>query len=61
MPTTSDLPTDSIGKFDSEFIAFCGEKYPDLEHSLSKELKISDELQSKLTKATQQFKDQFKL
>lgn len=53
------LPNDAIARFEQEFFAFCSEKYPDLEHTLSKELKISDELNAKLNEAAEKFKEEF--
>ena len=53
------LPNDAIARFEQEFFAFCSEKYPDLEHTLSKELKISDELKAKLKDAAEKFKEVF--
>jgi len=53
------LPTHAIARFEQEFFAFCSEKYPDLEHTLSKELKISDELNAKLLEAAEKFKEEF--
>jgi len=55
-----DLPTSAIGKFEKEFIAYCEKNYPDIEHTLSKELKISDEIEATLEKATAAFKAEFK-
>lgn len=55
-----DVPTDAIAKFEEEFVAFCEKNYPDIEHNLSQELKISDEMDAKLKAATEEFKAQFK-
>ena len=54
-----DVPVDNIGQFEKEFLAFCEEKYPDIEHKLAAEKKISDELEAELKKAVEQFKKQF--
>ncbi len=54
-----DVPTDSLLRFEEEFLKFCDEKYPDIEHTLEKEIKISDELGAKLKDAVEKFKEQF--
>jgi F-type H+-transporting ATPase subunit alpha len=54
-----DMPTESLGKIESEFLAFCDKNYPDIEHTLDKEKKISDETESKLKSATEEFKGQY--
>ena len=54
------VEVDDIAKFESEFIAFCDEKYPDIKHNLAKEKKISDETEKKLQSAAEEFKKQFK-
>ncbi|MFH1374114.1 MAG: F0F1 ATP synthase subunit alpha [bacterium] len=55
-----DVAVDDIARFETEFGAFCDEKYPDIEHTLKQDLKISDELDAKLAAATKDFKAQFK-
>ena len=55
-----DVPISSIRRFETEFIAFCEKSYPDIEHTLSKELKISDDITRKLEDAVKKFKAQFK-
>ncbi len=55
-----DIPTGDIGRFEEEFIAFCDKSYPDMEHTLAQEKKISDELGAKLKQATEEFKQKFK-
>ena len=54
-----DVPVSSILKFEKEFIAFCEKKYPDVEHTLDKEKKISDDLGAKLKAAVEEFKTEF--
>jgi F-type H+-transporting ATPase subunit alpha len=54
-----DIPTEDILRFEKEFLAFCGEKYPDIEHTLSQEKKISEETGKKLKDATEAFLQQF--
>ena len=56
----ADLPTAAIGRFEEEFFAFCEKNFPDIEHTLAQEKKISDELQVKMKQATEEFKQQFK-
>ena len=53
------IPVDNIARFEKEFLAFCEEKFPDIEHKLGAEKKISDELEAELKKAVEQFKGQF--
>ncbi len=55
-----DIPGSEIGRFEEEFLAFCEKEYPDIEHNLSKEMKISDEMEKKLESAVVKFKSQFK-
>ncbi|MFQ5500293.1 MAG: F0F1 ATP synthase subunit alpha [Candidatus Zixiibacteriota bacterium] len=55
-----DVPTDAIDRFESEFIAFCEKNYPDIEHTLAQENKVSDDTEAKLKTATEAFKVQFK-
>jgi F-type H+-transporting ATPase subunit alpha len=55
-----DVPTSAIGRFESEFFAFCEQKYPDIEHELAKEKIVSDALDAKLKDAALKFKEQFK-
>lgn len=54
-----DVPISAIGKFEQEFIAFCEKEFPDIEHTLAKELKISEETEKKLLSAVEKFKAQF--
>ncbi len=56
-----DLPTSEIARFEKEFGAFCEKNYPDVEHTLAKDLKISDEIKETLKKAIVEFKAQFKV
>ena len=55
-----DIKTEAILKFESEFLAFCNEKYPDIKISLEKEKKISDSIEAELVKAVGEFKTLFK-
>jgi len=55
------IPTQDVLRFETEFLAFCEEKYPDIAHTLDSEKKISDELQEKLKSACDTFMDQFKV
>ncbi len=54
-----DMPTEALGTIESEFLAFCDKNYPDIEHTLDKEKKISDATESKLKAATEEFKKQY--
>ncbi len=55
-----DIPTEDIGRFQDELIAYCIKNFPDIEHSLNKEMKISDDLGAKMKNAVDNFKTQFK-
>jgi F-type H+-transporting ATPase subunit alpha len=54
-----DVPTDKILEFEDKFLAFCDEKYPDIEVTLTKEKVISDAIEAKLKDAVTKFKEQF--
>jgi len=54
-----DQPTSAVLKFEEEFLAFCQKNYPEIQHTLAKELVISDEVEAKLKEATEKFKTQF--
>lgn len=54
-----DVPTEAIGDFQTKFLAFCEEEYPDIAHTLEREKKISDEIMAKLESATAKFKEKF--
>ncbi|MEA3297594.1 MAG: F0F1 ATP synthase subunit alpha [candidate division Zixibacteria bacterium] len=54
-----DIPTNVLLKFEAEFLAFCEKKHPDIGHTLSSELKISDEIEARLRTAVEEFKTQF--
>ncbi len=55
-----DVPTHAIGKFEEEFLTYCEGKYPDIDHNLKQELKISEGTETKLKSAVAEFKAQFK-
>jgi len=55
-----DIPTEVLSKFETEFLAFCEKKYPDIEHTLAKDKIISDDMDAKLLAAVNEFKGQFK-
>ncbi|MFH1687116.1 MAG: F0F1 ATP synthase subunit alpha [bacterium] len=55
-----DIETEDILRFQDEFLAFCDQKYPDIEHQLTQEGKISDKISGELTKAVKEFKATFK-
>ncbi|MFH2048505.1 MAG: F0F1 ATP synthase subunit alpha, partial [bacterium] len=54
------VPEHAILKFETEFLDFCDKKYPDIEHKLNEEKKISDATQAKLEAAVKEFMGQFK-
>ena len=55
-----DVPVSAIRRFEKEFLDFCENQYPDIGHTLTKELKISDDITRKLEDAIKKFKAQFK-
>jgi F-type H+-transporting ATPase subunit alpha len=55
-----DIPVAAVSKFETEFFAFCDEKYPEIEHTLAKEKIISDQMNDKIKDAVEKFKEQFK-
>jgi len=55
-----DVAAGQIARFEREFLKYCDEKYPDIEHSLEKENEISKVTEAKLKEATLKFKEQFK-
>lgn len=56
-----NIPIHAIRRFETEFLAFCEKNYPDIEHTLAKELKISDEISKKLENSVNEFKTQFNI
>ena len=56
-----DVAAGQIARFEREFLKYCDEKYPDIEHSLEKENEISKVTEAKLKEATLKFKEQFKV
>ena len=55
-----DIPIEDLKRFEADFLKFCGEKYPDIQHNLEKEKKITDGIEGELKKAVEAFKAQFK-
>jgi len=54
------IPTAAISKFERELFEFCDKNFPDIEHTMNQELKISDATEAKLKQAVEQFKAGFK-
>ncbi len=54
-----NVPSAEIARFETEFLAFCDKNYPDVNHKLESEKKISDETEAKLIEATEKFKVDF--
>jgi F-type H+-transporting ATPase subunit alpha len=54
------LPVKSIGKFESEFLEYLDNKYPDIFETITKEKILSDELKNKLTATAEEFLKIFK-
>jgi len=55
-----EIPESAISRFEKEFLDFCDKKYPDIEHKLDEEKKISDDCHAKLEAAVKEFMEQFK-
>jgi F-type H+-transporting ATPase subunit alpha len=55
-----DLPVEAIRRFESEFIAFITDKYPEIFATISRDKTLSPETSGTLDKALAQFKEQFK-
>jgi len=55
-----NIPVDKVGKFESEFLAFIKERYPELRESVRTEKQISKDNEAKLKSAAAEFVGQFK-
>ncbi len=55
-----DVPTEGIIRFEKEFMAYMDSKYPEIVNSISKDGIISEETESELKKAVEEFKRDFK-
>ena len=55
-----ELPTDSLARFEVEFIEYMKTDYPDLIRTLQDQGKFSDELHAETLKAANAFVDRFK-
>ena len=55
-----DVPVEDITRFETEFFEFIDTKYPEIPNSIASEKSISDEVEGKLKKAIEEFKEQFK-
>jgi len=56
-----DIPVDDILKFEDELFSFIESKYSGLMAKIKEEKKISDEIEKELSKALDEFKEQFKV
>lgn len=54
-----DIPLAQLKKFEKEFLAYADKEYPDIEHTIEKEKKVSDEIKGKLIQALKHFKEKF--
>ncbi len=54
-----DIPLEKVKTFEKGFLAFMDQKYPDVEHEITKQKLISDETKKKLDQAAQAFKQKF--
>ena len=55
-----DVPTADITRFEKEFFEFLDTKYPEVPGNIASEKVISDETETALKKAIEEFKKQFK-
>jgi F-type H+-transporting ATPase subunit alpha len=55
------VPVKSIGRFESEFLEYFDNKYPDIFDTITREKILSDELKEKLTATTEEFLKLFKV
>jgi F-type H+-transporting ATPase subunit alpha len=54
-----EIPVDAIRRYESEFIAFIRNKYPQVVKTLREREELNDEVVSGLKKASDEFKDLF--
>ena len=54
-----DIPLNEIKKFQDEYLTFVEKNYPDIEHEIRKEKKISDPLKDKMLEAAKKYKEKF--
>ncbi len=54
-----DIPLAKLRDFETEFLKFMEEKYPDVEFDINKQRQVTDETKKKLDQASQTFKQQF--
>jgi F-type H+-transporting ATPase subunit alpha len=54
------IPVEAVRRFESEFLAFMGQKYPDVAAAILKENDMSEATLAKLTAGINEFKAQFK-
>ena len=55
-----DIPTDAIGRFETELFAFIGTKYPQIPKSIKDTKVMSEETEKELVDAINEFKKQFR-
>ena len=55
-----DIPVEDITRFESEFFEFIDMRYPEIPSAIATEKVISEDTESKLKKAIEEFKSQFK-
>jgi F-type H+-transporting ATPase subunit alpha len=54
------IPVEAVRRFESEFLAFMAQKYPDVSATITKENDLSEATTTKLTAGITEFKAQFK-
>ncbi|MGO8672765.1 MAG: F0F1 ATP synthase subunit alpha [Capsulimonadaceae bacterium] len=55
-----DIPVDTISRFESEFLAFLAQKYPEVQETIARDKALTDTTIATLNKAIKDFKTQFK-
>ncbi len=54
-----DVPTAKLSEFETGFLKFCGETFPDIEVGIAKEKVLTEAIEGELKKAIDQFKTKF--
>jgi F-type H+-transporting ATPase subunit alpha len=55
-----EIPVDQVSRYEKELLQFTSERYPEINDSISKENKLSDEVEATLKSALSEFTEQFK-
>ncbi|HQO36000.1 MAG TPA: F0F1 ATP synthase subunit alpha, partial [bacterium] len=54
-----DLPVEDVRPFEEKLCAFLDEKYPEVGHRIQEDKVLSDETRAQLSKALDEYKQQF--